>query len=289
MWSSAVVYKARDRVNGQTIALKKIRLEQEEEGIPSTAIREISLLKELQHHNVVRYLSSSFMHACRPLSQVPHACTRPCAVVHAGWRMSSMQTTGCTWCSSSWTWTSRSTWTPTQTSARTTAWSRWGRMHAPAGMLPSQRGWWGLRSQGVMLCPGVPAPDAARHHVLPCTQVCYPFLACSGCCLLSWLLPPGQSQAVAMGGVKSDAWLDTKGDPRRRAQGAAPRPEAAELAHRPQDHLAQAGRLWAGARVRPARARLHARGAARPKPPSPHPSPSAATALLGITIRQLQC
>ena len=51
-----VVYKARDRVNGQTIALKKIRLEQEEEGIPSTAIREISLLKELQQRNVVRHV-----------------------------------------------------------------------------------------------------------------------------------------------------------------------------------------------------------------------------------------
>ena len=50
-----VVYKARDRTNGATIALKKIRLEQEEEGVPSTAIREISLLKELQHNNVVRY------------------------------------------------------------------------------------------------------------------------------------------------------------------------------------------------------------------------------------------
>ena len=61
----AVVYKARDRISGQTIALKKIRLEQEEEGIPSTAIREISLLKELQHHNVVRCLHHSpCMHAC---------------------------------------------------------------------------------------------------------------------------------------------------------------------------------------------------------------------------------
>ena len=30
------------------------RLEAEEEGVPSTAIREISLLKELQHDNIVR-------------------------------------------------------------------------------------------------------------------------------------------------------------------------------------------------------------------------------------------
>ena len=50
-----VVYKARDRVTNETIALKKIRLEQEDEGVPSTAIREISLLKEMQHRNIVRY------------------------------------------------------------------------------------------------------------------------------------------------------------------------------------------------------------------------------------------
>jgi serine/threonine protein kinase len=50
-----VVYKARDRNTGQVVALKKIRLESEEEGVPSTAIREISVLKELQHVNVVRY------------------------------------------------------------------------------------------------------------------------------------------------------------------------------------------------------------------------------------------
>lgn len=52
-----VVYKARDRVTNETIALKKIRLEQEDEGVPSTAIREISLLKEMQHGNIVRYAS----------------------------------------------------------------------------------------------------------------------------------------------------------------------------------------------------------------------------------------
>mmetsp|Transcript_23333 Transcript_23333/g.30262 ORF Transcript_23333/g.30262 Transcript_23333/m.30262 type:complete len:132 (+) Transcript_23333:179-574(+) len=49
-----VVYKARDKVTGGVVALKKIRLDTEDEGIPSTAIREISLLKELQHPNIVR-------------------------------------------------------------------------------------------------------------------------------------------------------------------------------------------------------------------------------------------
>jgi cyclin-dependent kinase len=48
-----VVYKAQDPT-GNIVALKTIRLEAEDEGIPSTAIREISLLKELQHPNIVR-------------------------------------------------------------------------------------------------------------------------------------------------------------------------------------------------------------------------------------------
>ena len=51
-----VVYKARNRVTDEIVALKRIRLEQEEEGVPSTAIREISLLKELKHENIVRYV-----------------------------------------------------------------------------------------------------------------------------------------------------------------------------------------------------------------------------------------
>ena len=49
-----IVYKAKDKVTGEILALKKIRLDAEDEGIPSTAIREISLLKELQHPNIVR-------------------------------------------------------------------------------------------------------------------------------------------------------------------------------------------------------------------------------------------
>ena len=42
-----VVYKARDSVNKELVALKKIKLENEDEGVPSTAMREISILKEL--------------------------------------------------------------------------------------------------------------------------------------------------------------------------------------------------------------------------------------------------
>ncbi|VUC38013.1 unnamed protein product [Clonostachys rosea] len=50
-----VVYKARDLAhNGRIVALKKIRLEAEDEGVPSTAIREISLLKEMKDVNIVR-------------------------------------------------------------------------------------------------------------------------------------------------------------------------------------------------------------------------------------------
>lgn len=48
-----VVYKGRHKETGKFVALKKIRLESEEEGVPSTAIREISLLKELHHPNIV--------------------------------------------------------------------------------------------------------------------------------------------------------------------------------------------------------------------------------------------
>ncbi|XP_032945523.1 cyclin-dependent kinase 3 isoform X2 [Rhinolophus ferrumequinum] len=51
-----VVYKAKNKQTGQLVALKKIRLDLETEGVPSTAIREISLLKELKHPNIVRLL-----------------------------------------------------------------------------------------------------------------------------------------------------------------------------------------------------------------------------------------
>lgn len=43
-----------DKETKELFALKKIYLNSEEEGIPSTAIREIALLKELDHVNVVK-------------------------------------------------------------------------------------------------------------------------------------------------------------------------------------------------------------------------------------------
>ncbi|KAE8353705.1 cell division control protein 2 kinase [Aspergillus coremiiformis] len=53
-----VVYKARELTHpNRIVALKKIRLEAEDEGVPSTAIREISLLKEMSDPNIVRLLN----------------------------------------------------------------------------------------------------------------------------------------------------------------------------------------------------------------------------------------
>jgi len=49
-----IVWKAKNRETGEIVALKRIRLESEDEGVPCTAIREISLLKELRHPNIVR-------------------------------------------------------------------------------------------------------------------------------------------------------------------------------------------------------------------------------------------
>lgn len=46
------VYKGRNRQTGELVALKEIHLDSEE-GTPSTAIREISLMKELKHENIV--------------------------------------------------------------------------------------------------------------------------------------------------------------------------------------------------------------------------------------------
>ena len=48
-----VVYKWKIKETGGYAALKKVLLENEDEGIPSTSIREISILKQMHHHNIV--------------------------------------------------------------------------------------------------------------------------------------------------------------------------------------------------------------------------------------------
>ncbi|CAG8686376.1 1155_t:CDS:2, partial [Acaulospora colombiana] len=53
-YTSLLIYsKGRSRTNNEIVALKEIHLDAEE-GTPSTAIREISLMKELRHPNIVR-------------------------------------------------------------------------------------------------------------------------------------------------------------------------------------------------------------------------------------------
>lgn len=59
-----MVYKGRHKATGQVVAMKKIRLESEEEGVPSTAVREVSLLQELKHPNVVRYARFVWSRGC---------------------------------------------------------------------------------------------------------------------------------------------------------------------------------------------------------------------------------
>lgn len=49
-----VVYKARDTVTGRFVALKKIKLENEADGISSSTLREITLLMQLNHENIVK-------------------------------------------------------------------------------------------------------------------------------------------------------------------------------------------------------------------------------------------
>ncbi|XP_055306762.1 cyclin-dependent kinase 12 isoform X2 [Sitodiplosis mosellana] len=47
------VYKARDNQAKEMVALKKVRLEHEKEGFPITAVREIKILRQLNHRNIV--------------------------------------------------------------------------------------------------------------------------------------------------------------------------------------------------------------------------------------------
>lgn len=47
------VFKALDKLSNEIVALKKVRLEHEREGFPITAIREIKILRQLNHKNII--------------------------------------------------------------------------------------------------------------------------------------------------------------------------------------------------------------------------------------------
>ncbi len=47
------MYLGKDLVTGEHVALKKVRMDNEKEGFPITAIREIKLLSLLQHENII--------------------------------------------------------------------------------------------------------------------------------------------------------------------------------------------------------------------------------------------
>jgi len=48
-----VVFKATDKQTKRVVAMKKIRIDRDDDGVPSTAIREIALLKGDKHPNIV--------------------------------------------------------------------------------------------------------------------------------------------------------------------------------------------------------------------------------------------
>lgn len=47
------VWMGRDKHSGDIVALKKVRMDQEKEGFPVTAIRELKMLRSLRHENIV--------------------------------------------------------------------------------------------------------------------------------------------------------------------------------------------------------------------------------------------
>ncbi|CAJ0941154.1 unnamed protein product, partial [Mesorhabditis belari] len=51
------VYKAVNKFSGEQVALKKVRLENEKEGFPISAVREIKILRQLDHKNIVRLIN----------------------------------------------------------------------------------------------------------------------------------------------------------------------------------------------------------------------------------------
>ena len=62
------VYRARERATGKIVALKKTRLHEDDEGVPTTTLREVSILRMLSRDpHVVRYSLSAFLRSTSSL------------------------------------------------------------------------------------------------------------------------------------------------------------------------------------------------------------------------------
>ena len=48
------VFKARQRLTNRVVAIKKMNLHRYQEGVPVTVLRELAILKELNHRNILR-------------------------------------------------------------------------------------------------------------------------------------------------------------------------------------------------------------------------------------------
>lgn len=66
------VFKAKSRDSHEVVALKRVRLDDDDEGVPSSALREICLLKELKHKNIVRLYD--VLHSDKKLTLVFEHC-----------------------------------------------------------------------------------------------------------------------------------------------------------------------------------------------------------------------
>ena len=67
------VFKAKNRETGEIVALEQVRLDDDDEGVLSSALREICLLEELKHKNIALYdvLHSSLTLVFEPPRQPP--------------------------------------------------------------------------------------------------------------------------------------------------------------------------------------------------------------------------
>lgn len=66
--SYGVVYKGIEKSTGNLVAMKKIRLRHQSEGIPGTALREMTLLRRLKHPNIISCVFFFFVSIYRLLN-----------------------------------------------------------------------------------------------------------------------------------------------------------------------------------------------------------------------------